>query len=284
MIGVRVPASTSNLGAGFDCLGLALDIWMDVKVVEGESEPVYSGTVEGLDHNGEILVRVVRDAVPLRHHLEIRSEIPLARGLGSSAAAAVAGYALKQLLQEKALERDEVYEAAVALEGHPDNAGAATFGGFVLAAPRPARLAFNQSLGVALAVPETPIDTKAARGILPTDLPRAATIRQASRAAALVLGLMNAEGDLIGYGMDDQIAVPLRKTLIVGFDRAVAAGLEAGAYGVTISGSGSALVAITTTDRASDVAAAMAEALTAQGNAAEPMTPEVSERGVGVLE
>ena len=284
MIGIRVPASTSNLGAGFDCLGLALDLWMEVKLVEGEGEPVFSGTAAGLDHRDEILVGVVRDAVSPRHHLQIHSEIPLARGLGSSAAAAVAGFALRQLLQDKTLERDEVYESAVSLEGHPDNAGAATFGGFVLAAPRPARLAFNQSLGVALAVPETQIDTRTARSILPNDLPRAATIRQASRAAALVLGLMNAEGDLIGYGMDDQIAVPLRKGMIPGYDEAASAGTEAGAYGVTISGSGSAIVAIAPREQAPEVAVAMAHALTTQGNVAEPMTPEVSERGVGVLE
>lgn len=284
MIGVRVPASTSNLGAGFDCLGLALDLWLDVRVVEGESDPIYTGTVAGLDYRDEILVSIVENALLPRHHLQIHSEIPLARGLGSSAAAAVGGYALRQLLQEKALDRDEVYASAVSLEGHPDNAGAATFGGFVLAAPRPARLAFNQGLRVALAVPETPIDTQAARGILPADIPRAATIRQASRAAALVLGLMNAEGDLIGYGMDDQIAVPLRKGLIRGYDNAVAAGIEAGAYGVTISGSGSALVAVTTAERAPDVAVSMAQALTAEGNAAEPMTPAVSARGVSVLE
>jgi homoserine kinase len=284
MIGVRVPASTSNLGAGFDCLGLALDLWMEAKVVEGEGDPVYTGTVAGLDHHNEILVGVVRDALPPRHHLQIHSDIPLARGLGSSAAAAVASYALIQLVKDQGLERDEVYESAVSLEGHPDNAGAATYGGFVLAAPRPARLAFNKSLGIALAVPETLIVTKAARDILPAELPRAATIRQASRAAALVLGLMNAEGDLIGYGMDDQIAVPLRKGLIPGYDQAVASGTEAGAYGVTISGSGSAIVAIAPRERAPEVAVAMAHALTKHDNIAEPMTPEVSERGVGLLE
>ncbi len=284
MIGIRVPASTSNLGAGFDCLGLALDIWMEVRVLEGNGDPVYTGTVEGLDPRSEILSTIVSPALPERHHLEVHSDIPLARGLGSSAAAAVAGYALRQLLQRSAMERDEVYQAAVTLEGHPDNAGAATYGGFVLAAPRPARLAFNRALAVALAVPDKPIDTKTARQILPPSLPRDRTIQQASRAAALVLGLMNAESDLIAYGMDDQIAVPLRKGLIVGFDEAVAAGLGAGAYGVTISGSGSALIAITTAETAQTVAEAMAATLTAAGNPAAPMTPPVSERGVGVLE
>jgi homoserine kinase len=284
MIGIRVPASTSNLGAGFDCLGLALDIWMEVRVLEENGDPVYTGTVEGLDPRTEIVSTIVSPAVPERHHLEIHSDIPLARGLGSSAAAAVAGYALRQLLQSNAMERDEVYHAAVTMEGHPDNAGAATYGGFVLAAPRPARLAFNRGLAVSLAVPDVPIDTKAARQILPATLPRDRTIQQASRAAALVLGLMNAESDLIAFGMDDQIAVPHRKGLIVGYDAAVAAGLAAGAYGVTISGSGSALLAITPADRQQTVAEAMAATLTAAGNPAEPMMPQVSERGVGVLE
>lgn len=284
MIGIRVPASTSNLGAGFDCLGLALDIWMEVRVLEENGDPVYAGTVAGLDPRSELLSTIVSPVVPERHHLEIHSDIPLARGLGSSAAAAVAGYALRQLLQSNAMDRDEVYHAAVTLEGHPDNAGAATYGGFVLAAPRPARLAFNRGLAVALAVPDTPIDTKAARRILPPTLTRDRTIQQASRAAALVLGLMNAEGDLIAFGMDDQIAVPHRKGLIVGYDAAVATGVEAGAYGVTISGSGSALLAITPAERQQTVAEAMAATLTAAGNPAEPLTPEVSERGVGVLE
>jgi homoserine kinase len=284
MIGIRVPASTSNLGAGFDCLGLALDLWMHVRVVEGDGEPEYSGTVTDMDRRAEILVTVVGDSLPPRHHLEIHSEIPIAKGLGSSAAAAVAGYALKQLLQDKSLDRDAVYEEAVALEGHPDNAGAATYGGFVLAAPRPARLAFNRNLGIALAVPDVPIDTKMARSILPHEIPRTATIRQASRAAALVLGLMNAEADLIGFGMDDQIAVPLRKQLIRGYDQAVAAGMEAGAYGVTISGSGSAVVAITAADAAEAVAQAMALAFGQEGNPAEPTTPEISEQGVAVME
>ena len=284
MIGVRVPATTSNLGAGFDCLGLALDIWLEVSLDEGEGDPEYLGTLEGLSPSEDIILGILKDALPEQRRLRVQSEIPLARGLGSSAAAAVAGYALLQLIQSSAFDRDSVYDSAVTLEGHPDNAGAAVYGGFVLAAPRPARLAFNERLGVALAVPETPLDTKTARSILPTEFSREATTAQAGRAAALVLGLMNAEGDLIGFGMDDQIAVPHRKQLIVGFDEAVAAGRANGAHGVTISGSGSALLAIAPTDQAAAVAEAMAGALTAQGNSAVALTPPVSERGLVTLD
>jgi homoserine kinase len=284
MIGVRVPASTSNLGAGFDCLGLALDIWLEVRLDEGEGPPERLGTIENLDPADDIVLRIVKDHVPDRQHLHVRSEIPVARGLGSSAAAAVAGHALLSLIKENGFDRDDVYRQAVELEGHPDNAGAATYGGFVLAAPRPARLAFNQRLGVALAVPDAPLDTKTARSILPDQISRQATIRQAGRAAALVLGLMNAEADLIAFGMDDQIAVPLRKQLIPGFDEAVIAGHGAGAIGVTISGSGSALVAITPEDQSEAVAEAMADKLSALGNHAVALTPGVSATGVATLE
>lgn len=284
MIGVRVPASTSNLGAGFDCLGLALDIWLEAWIEDGGGPPVYEGTVAGLAAAQDIVMQVLGGTVPATKHLRVRSDIPLALGFGSSAAAAVASYALHELLSNSGFERDRVYEAAVALEGHPDNAGAATYGGFVLAAPRPARLAFSQRLAVALAVPEAPIDTKSARQILPSQLPRHVAIAQSSRAAALVLGLMNAEADLIAHGMDDQIAVPLRKRLIPGYDDAVAAGREAGAYGVTISGSGSAILAVTEPERAADVAEAMADALRRHQNPAAALTPEVSEKGLSVLE
>lgn len=284
MIGVRVPASTSNLGAGFDCLGLALDIWLEVSLVEGEGPPQRFGTIENLDPADDIVLRIVNDRLPPRQHLHVRSDIPVARGLGSSAAAAVAGYALLGLIRENSFDRDDVYRQAVELEGHPDNAGAATYGGFVLAAPRPARLAFNQRLGIALAVPDAPLDTKTARSVLPDQISREATIRQAGRAAALVLGLMNAEADLIAFGMDDQIAVPHRKRLIRGYDEAVEAGQRAGAFGVTISGSGSALVAITPVDEAASVADAMASKLTTLDNHAVALTPAVSNSGVAMLE
>jgi homoserine kinase len=284
MIGVRVPATTSNLGAGFDCLGLALDFWLEAQLLDGEGEPVYMGTLAELDPAEDIVMGIIGDSLPTRQKLQVNSDIPLARGLGSSAAAAVAGFALKQLIQENAFDRDSVYDAAVALEGHPDNAGAATYGGFVLAAPRPARLALSERLGIALAVPDTPIDTKTARSILPAEISRETTIAQAGRAAALVLGLMNAEGDLIAFGMDDQIAVPHRKRLIPGFDAAVAAGRRAGAFGVTISGSGSALVAVTTEEETQAVAEAMASAMTAEGNPAAPHTPAVSPQGLATLD
>lgn len=279
---VRVPASTSNLGAGFDCLGLALDLWLEVRLVEGAGPPTYLGTLSEIDPAEDIVSRLVGDLSVQDLHLELESEIPVARGLGASACAAVAGIAARSLAAGDTLAPDAVFREAADIEGHPDNAGPAVYGGLVLSAHRPEQLTFSPDLAVALAVPERRVDTQAARAILPPDLPLETAIAQASSAAALLLGLTTGNGDLIAFGMDDHIATPVRKAFIDGYERAVRAGRDAGAYGVTISGSGSTLVAITPESAAPKVARAMADALAEAGNPAACLTPRVSEAGMTI--
>ena len=274
MITVRVPASTSNLGAGFDCLGLALDLWLEARLEDGRGEPVYQGTLADLDPDEDLIASILLERDLLRgKQLVVTSNIPVGRGLGSSAAATVAAYALAGLDQE------EIYREAAAREGHPDNVGPAVYGGLVLAAHKPTQLTLHRSIGIALAVPELIVPTRLARERLPIEVPRAIVIQQAQRAAALVHGLVHGNADLVDYGMDDRLAVPVRKHLIPGFDAAVEAGLDAGAWGVTISGAGSTLVAITDTAIADGVGEAIAEALTAAGTVAMPMAPGVSGTG-----
>jgi homoserine kinase len=157
------------------------------------------------------------------------------------------------------------------------------YGGLVLAAHRPTHLALHGNIAVALAVPQHSIETAAARRLLPDTVLRNVVIEQAARAAALVTGLARGDGNLIGYGMQDQLAVQHRKDSISGFDDAVHAGRDAGAYGVTISGSGSTLLALAPPSAARDVARAMAEALDRSDNPATPLTPAVSEQGVTVM-
>ncbi len=272
---VRVPASTSNLGAGFDCLGMALDLWLEVRVVRGGGRPQYSGTLASLDPSDDFLLRAVAEAMPEDAHLEVESAIPVSRGLGSSAAARVAGLVLRQLLSDSDIDRFTIFEAARGLEGHPDNAAPAVFGGLVLSAARPRVLEFHNTLGIALAIPEREISTETARAILPPRLSREEAISQASRAAALVLGLTTGDGELIGYGMTDLIAAPYRAQLIAGFDDAVQAGKAAGAFGATVSGAGSGMVAICEKAYAPSVAEAMVEALSHRRNLAEPIVPQV---------
>ena len=278
---VRVPGSTSNLGAGFDCLGLALDLWLEARLEPGEGPPRYGGTLAGLDPADDLIRRLLVERDALRgHRLVAESGIPVGKGLGSSASAIVAGLALARLALGDPFDRDAIFRGAAQEEGHPDNAGPAVFGGLVLAAHRPTRLTLHRDLAVALAIPDRSIETKAARDLLPPEIPRETAVGQAARSAALVLGLTWGDPDLIDFGMDDRIAVPHRRHLIPGYDAAVAAALNAGAYGVTISGAGSALVAIAARADAGPVSAAMATALSRAGNPAAPRVVGVAAEGL----
>ncbi len=276
---VRVPASTSNLGAGFDCLGLALDLWLDARVVPGGGPPVYRAALAELAPESDIVTGLIRDHLPTDHHLELTSDIPVGRGLGSSAAAIVAGIALKHLLEGQHVDEDRLFEEANTLEGHPDNVGPAVYGGLVWYTNRPNPLTIHPSLAIALAIPRIAVDTKQARAMLPKAVSREIAVRQARGAGALVQGLVTADPALIAFGMQDQLAVPHRRKLIPGFDAAVAAGEGAGAHGVTISGAGSTAVAVCPNARARPVAAAMAAALTSAGNDARAHLPQVCPTG-----
>jgi homoserine kinase len=279
MFSIRVPGSTSNLGAGFDCLGLALDLWLEARIVEGRGPGRFTGAVAELSPEHDFVSEILGDVLPEDHHLELHSDIPLARGLGSSAAASVAGIALREALRHREPDRDRVFRTAADREGHPDNAAPSVYGGLVLSAPAPTRLEIHSKFAVALAVPSTTIDTKEARKILPDSLPRRDAVAQAAGAAALVYGLTSGDSDLVRRGFEDRIAAPHRTKLIDGYAQAADAGLHAGAHGVTISGSGPTVLAITPTNLATPVANAMAEALTAAGNSAQAMTPSVNAGG-----
>ncbi len=282
LLTVRVPASTSNLGAGFDCVGLALDLWLEARLVPGTGPPVYSGTVAALREEEDLVLRALGEdrAATGGHHLEVHSDIPVSRGLGSSGAAVVAGLALAGLLDRTPLDSHALFNDARRLEGHPDNVAPAIYGGLVLAtAGEPVKLALHPGFGVACAIPNAGIDTARARKLLPARVSRSAAVTQAANAASLILGLTRGERELVRHGMVDRIAVPKRASLVDGFENAVRAGIDAGALGVTLSGSGSTLLAICPTDTRHQVADAMAAALTAANNSAEPRVLEVSDRG-----
>lgn len=281
---VRVPASTSNLGAGFDCLGLALDLWLEASLIPGPGAPEYAGDLATVKPETDVmLAHLSACGLTDRFQLVARSDIPVSRGLGSSAAARVAAVTLEQLARDGRLRLDDVFARATSAEGHPDNAGPAVYGGLVLSAARPTKLTIHPDVRVALAVPQQLVETGAARAVLPENIARGKAVVQASRAAALVAGLANGDGELIEFGMQDEIALPYRKDLIPGLAQAIHAGRAAGAYGVTTSGSGSTVLGLASASRARDVAAAMAEALTQNDNPAIAMTPEVSNTGVTKL-
>jgi homoserine kinase len=301
---VRVPASTSNLGAGFDCVGVALDRWLRATATLGTHADVRPrveragalATLGDLPPGDDLLVEGFAAAcaaagrdLPGGLTIRAHSSIPVARGLGSSAAALAAGALLADALLDLGLGAHGAAGVCASVEGHPDNAAPSCLGGAVLGVPRaPAAAAgaagrwtlvpldLHAGVGIALAVPGFGASTAAMRRALPAGLPHPDAVRAAGKAAALVRGLATADGDLLAWALDDVLHVPFRRALVPAYDRVCAAALGAGAWGVTLSGAGSSLLALAPPERAGAVADAMAAAWRAAGMAADPWTPAVA--------
>ena len=291
---VRVPATSANLGAGFDCVGMAVDRWLTASVATSGEFPALprtgpaaitvrrSGTLASLTvaPSEDAVVQGFlaacesrRRIVPARLDFVVGSEIPVARGLGSSSAALVAGVRLANVALDLGMSLHEIAVLATQLEGHPDNVAPAALGGLVLAlrddAP-PRRWVFapvpvHEDLAFVFIVPPFLIETARARAVLPADVAHVVAVSAAGRGAALVHGLASGDGALLRIALDDVLHVPYRQALVPGLSSVRDAACAAGAFGLTLSGSGSTLVAIASQDSAREVAAAMERAWRGHG-------------------
>jgi homoserine kinase len=286
---VRVAGSTSNLGAGFDCVGVAVGRWLRVTARATGGAPgrpvaiERGGTLRALETapEADLLYRGFAAAcrragrdVPAGLALTADSDIPVARGLGSSAAATVAGAAAAAALLELRLDPAGLAELCSELEGHPDNVAPAVFGGANLVLHGPdglvvTPLPIHQSLALVFAVPDFTVETKRARSALPATLPHGEAVRAAAKSAALVHGLAHADPRLLAAGLDDVLHVPFRRSLVPGYDEVTAAARQAGAYGATLSGSGPTVVAVAAPRDVATVGDAMVRAWKARGIAAQ---------------
>jgi len=290
---VRVPASTSNLGGGFDCLGIAVDRWLAASVMVREGEKVRAVTMkrsgalanlrhaaeDDLVHAGYTLACEARGhPVPGNIDYAVSSTIPVARGLGASAAALVAGAFLARDSLGLELTSEDIAEICARDEGHPDNAGPAVFGGAVLGINSGngaghrysfSPLKIHSEIALVFAVPELEIATSDARAVLPQSLPFTTAVAAIAKAAAIVEGLRTGDQRLLSYALDDVVHVPFRRQLLPGYDSVVNAAVKAGAFGATLSGSGSTIVAVASRKAASRVGAAMQAAWRAMGKTAE---------------
>ena len=237
---VRVPASTANLGPGYDALAAALGIYLELEVEEtGAGEVVVECDVPGVPLDRSNLC--VRAFAALKedvdgHTFRIRSDIPLAAGLGSSAAAIVAGLVAADSMYE--LDAP-LFEAAAALEGHPDNVAAALLGGFVVCAGEaPARFDPAPGLEGVLAIPPDPVATEDARAALPAEVPIGDAVHNVAHASLLILGLTRGDLSQVGRGLSDRIHQPRRAALYPRSMELVARAQELGAVGATVSGAG----------------------------------------------
>jgi homoserine kinase len=253
---VRVPASSANLGPGFDVLAAALSLHLDLEVVETGEFAVLTDLDVPRDRNN-LVVRAFERLHPADgFEFRITSEIPLQGGLGSSAAAIVAGLLAADHLFE--LDAD-VFTLAVELEGHPDNVGAALEGGFVVCdAERVHRLEAPMGLEAVLVVPHEPVRTEAARAALPATVPLLDAVFNVSRTATLMLGLATGDWDLISAGLADRLHQPYRAHLYPRSAELLDRVPRLGALGATISGAGPAVLVWCQYEQTGGVAAALA--------------------------
>jgi homoserine kinase len=299
---VRVPASAANLGGGFDCVGVAVDRWLTVSVRQGasgsaEPEFVREGTLASLttrESQDAIYIafraaaHAKRIAVPERLRFHATSEIAVGRGLGSSAAAFVAGAALANEMLKLGLDKFGIAEVGTALEGHPDNVCPSVFGGATLALTHAGKvivspLDVHPSLAFVFAVPEFVLETKRARAALPNVVPHVTAVQAAAKGAALVRGLATADEAMLAAALDDVLHIPHRRRLVRGYDAVAAAAVDAGAIGATLSGAGSSILALTRLEKAEAVGAAMVHAWQLTGVAAVAFTSAQRVKGYHVV-
>ncbi|HWE63600.1 MAG TPA: homoserine kinase [Chloroflexota bacterium] len=273
-IRVLVPATSANLGPGFDCMAIALDLFTTVEILPPSGSRAITVEVAG---EGAETLSTGQDNLVLRAmrllagsyncalppmHLRVTNAIPLGRGLGSSAAAIVGGLFAGATLLGLPTHLEALLPLALQLEGHPDNIAAALLGGFTIGVLHGESALIRRidpppSLAIVLLVPDCFASTLEARAILPETVSRADAIFTASRCALLAADLAAGRLDALSLAMEDRLHQPYRARTFPYLPEAIAAARMAGAYGAALSGAGSSVIALTSA-RTDDVAAALA--------------------------
>jgi homoserine kinase len=296
VVHVTVPASSANLGPGFDCLALALGLHNVVEFGEAEAGLTFSISGEGAEtlprDASNLVVRaaaaVFRKVGRAPGGLRIRQEnqIPLLSGLGSSAAAILGGVVAANALLDDPLSHDEMLRTAVELEGHPDNVCAALLGGLVVSSYSRGDLVHTsvpiQPMRVVVALPQVSLSTAEARAALPKSVPLENAAYNIGRAALVVQALANGDYELLKEAMHDRLHEPVRQKFIPGYRAAVEAAQKSGAATVAISGAGPSLIAFAP-DGHQAIARAMARALEeATGKSVRVWVLPVDTQGISI--
>lgn len=256
-VDVIVPATTANLGPGFDCIGAALNLYNRFRFAHADDVVIRTTGQDVLTAGRDNLVyRAFARAFGLLSkpvpgvEITIDIQVPLSRGLGSSATAIIGGLLGANSLGGLNLSPKSLLEIAIAIEGHPDNVVPALCGGCQLSVSGQqwtvCPLDWHESLQVVAVVPNFKLSTETAREVLPEQVDRADAIFNVAHVGLLVRALATANGDWLRVALDDRLHQPYRSSLIPGFASVQAAALAAGAHGMVISGAGPTLLAFTT--------------------------------------
>jgi homoserine kinase len=295
---IRVPATTANLGAGFDCIGAALGLYNEFKLTTIATESLVIA-VRGLEaarvnidesnlaYQAFLKLYARIDRQPPVIQLEIELGVPLARGLGSSATAIVGGLLGANAIAGNPLSSTEVMQLAIEMEGHPDNVVPALIGGCRLAATARdgwaiADIPWHSSIVPVVAIPDFELSTSAARSVLPSEYTRADAIFNTAHLGLMLRGLETGNAEWLAAGLVDRIHQPYRQQLIPGYGDVERAVESAGGYGMVISGAGPTLLALASAERAEAVASAMAQAWATHNIRAQARSLAVDVRGAVV--
>ena len=300
---VRVPASTANLGAGFDCLGLALEMYLTARATVqirpgsrtlARTRGVGSASLPKSPEQN-LIFRAMRYAAEKEGfelpavRLAVKNEIPMAGGLGSSAAAAVAGIALAYATAGRSLSRENALRYASEIEGHADNAGAALHGGLVVTYTQPdgggaaLRLAWPKMIRVIAVTPAMELPTKKSRAVLPPQVPREDAVRNLQCSALFIAAIETRRYDLIWDAMHDRLHQRYREKLIPGLAEVLAIPQMPGLLGLALSGAGPSVVALATAGF-DEIGKAIAARFEHAGAATTIRFLEVAQDGVSILE
>lgn len=293
---VRVPGTTANCGPGFDSMGMACNIYNDLTLTLLK-EPRLEITVEGEGAENipkdarnivwksiqYLLSKARRDRDFQGAIIHMVNNVPLSRGLGSSATAIVAGIKAANVLLGNPFSRRQMLQFATDIEGHPDNVAPAIYGGFTVSAMRngsPECFAFMPRLPLKLvvAVPDFFLSTKAARQVLPSEIPMKDAIFNIGRAGMLVAALCKGNKGFLKTAIDDALHQPYRAKLIPGMYDVFRAARQAGAYGVAMSGAGPCLIAFAV-ENPEHVGEAMKEEFARHDVKAKILQLEIAEKG-----
>lgn len=254
-VSIRVPASTSNLGPGFDCLGVALRIYTLVTL-----SPSRTAVRDPLMRVAAKLFFAKARCKPFSFSCSIAGDVPKCRGLGGSATVRLGILHGLNALSNQPLTRGEIFALAAELEGHPDNTAPSEFGGFtVVRNGEVQRFSVSQRLQFVLLIPDFEIATRDARRLLPDRIARLGAVESCANACAITAAFASRNYKQLRGAFVDQLHQPYRKKLIPSFDRIIMAGEKAGALGGFLSGSGSTIVCVTLKS-SQEIAAAMSRA------------------------
>jgi homoserine kinase len=295
---VDVPATTANLGPGFDCLGAALDLNNRFAmrriegggerfelIIEGSEGSHLRGGPENLVYRAAQRVWKAAGLEPVALEARVRLAVPPARGLGSSATAIVAGLMGANALVGEPLSKEKLLELAIDIEGHPDNVVPSLLGGLCMTAKaasqrwRVVRCEWTSTVKAVVAIPSIRLSTSEARRAMPKTIPVSDAVVNLGALTLLLQGLRTGKGDLISDGMHDRLHEPYRWRLIKGGDQVKQAAMDAGAWGCAISGAGPSVLALCAEDKGMAVSRAMVRAWEAAGVASRAPVLNVQTTG-----